>query len=111
MSFSTGRSNSANRRKPKLVNLTFYNDQLTNKHTYQRFTIVGRMGVPEDDPRSREPIYCLNFNQGVERLAQNGVLKHTNDQEGIDYYETYYGKLHLNDWLNKWYPNQQNNYY
>ena len=69
------------------------------------------MGVPEDNPMSREPIYYLNFTQGIERLAQNQNILHTDDQDGIQHIEDYYRNLHEKEWLNKWYPRHQNNFY
>ena len=64
------------------------------------------MGVPLDDPMSSDPIYYLNWKEGVERLAQYGYIAHISDQDGIAFYEGKYRELHVQEWSRKW---QRNN--
>jgi len=65
------------------------------------------MGVPQDDPMSTEPIYYLNWKEGVERLVQYGYIAHTNDQDGIAFFENMYREQHVREWSNKWLRNNR----
>ena len=96
------RSNTPSGRNIRLVNCQFYTDRIVDRQRDLDFTIIGWMGLDQFNSNNRNPIYLLNFKEGVERLVQNGLLRHTDDWDGIDYYQDMYRRTHEREYLQKW---------
>ena len=87
--------------------MMFFTNQIYSQENAHNFKVIGRMGVPIDDPRSTDPIFYLDWQDGIVLLAQNGYIESTHDHDGIAYFENMYKQQHIQEWSNKWLRNKQ----
>ena len=66
MNFTNARANTpAGQNRVKLTNMMFVKNQIYSQENGHNFKIIGRMGVPIDDPRSTDPIFYPNLEDGI----------------------------------------------
>jgi len=66
MNFTNARASTpASQNRVKLSNMMFFTNQIYSQENGHSFKVIGRMGVPIDDPRSTDPIFYLNWEDGI----------------------------------------------